>query len=205
MKIDEAWSEAHLQRCRDFHGHLCPGLAIGYRAAEAALERLNEERAEDEELVAILETNACGADAVQVLTSCTFGKGNLFYKDYGKQVYTFASRRSGKGLRIALKPGAFQLSPRHAELIERIRNDVATEQERAEFQDFHRSKSHEMLEIDLDDLFSIEPVTIDIPEKARIEPSILCARCGEPTMAGKLVKAGERSICKPCSEQEQAR
>ena len=205
MKTDEILPDAHLQRCLDFHGHLCPGLAIGYRAAEAALERLNEGRAEDEELVAILETDACGADAVQVLTSCTFGKGNLFHRDYGKQVYTFASRRSGKGLRIALKAGAFQLSPRHAELIEKIRNDTATEQERAEFQDLHRGKSYEMLEIDLDDLFSIEPVTIDIPEKARIEPSILCARCGEPTMGGKLVKVGERLLCKPCMEQEQAR
>ncbi|MBI5571662.1 MAG: TraR/DksA C4-type zinc finger protein [Desulfomonile tiedjei] len=205
MKTDKTLSEAHLQRCLDFHGHLCPGLAIGYRASEAALERLRETRAEDEEMVAILETDACGADAVQVLTGCTFGKGNLFHKDYGKQVYTFASRRSGKGLRIALNSGAFQLSPRHAELIQKIRNDEATDGERSEFKEFHTRKSHELLDMDLKQLFSIEPVTVAIPEKARMEPSILCARCGEPTMAGKLEKVGERLLCKPCFEQEQIR
>lgn len=34
-----------------FHEHECPGLAIGYRMASAALEALAEQRAEDEELV----------------------------------------------------------------------------------------------------------------------------------------------------------
>ena len=48
-----------------FHGHICPGLALGYRAAEVALERLRSGRAEDEELVTIAETDACGVDAIQ--------------------------------------------------------------------------------------------------------------------------------------------
>ena len=60
-----------------FHGHTCPGLALGYRAAETALERLRSGRAEDEELVAIAEAAACGVAAVQVLTGCTVGKGIL--------------------------------------------------------------------------------------------------------------------------------
>jgi len=33
------------QRCAAFHGHICPGLAIGYRAARLAMERLQESRA----------------------------------------------------------------------------------------------------------------------------------------------------------------
>jgi len=64
------------KRCVEFHGHICPGLSIGYRAALAGMDRLNEERAPDEEIVAIVETDACSADAVQVLTGCTFGKGS---------------------------------------------------------------------------------------------------------------------------------
>ncbi len=77
MQAEHIMAQDDFKKCLDFHGHLCPGLAIGYRAATGALEWLKENRSEDEELVAIVETDACGADAVQVLTGCTFGKGNL--------------------------------------------------------------------------------------------------------------------------------
>ena len=63
-------------KCIEFHGHTCPGLAIGFRAARTLMERLGVKKAPDEELVAIVETDACGADAIQVMTGCTFGKGN---------------------------------------------------------------------------------------------------------------------------------
>ena len=67
-----------------FHGHSCPGLAIGYRMSNAALSFLSDSRAKDEEIVAIVENDACGVDALQCLSGCTFGKGNLIFKDYGK-------------------------------------------------------------------------------------------------------------------------
>ncbi|HML27152.1 MAG TPA: FmdE family protein, partial [Methanomethylovorans sp.] len=38
-----------------FHGHVCPGLTIGYIAAKAAIEKLEAERDVDEELVTIVE------------------------------------------------------------------------------------------------------------------------------------------------------
>ena len=71
-----------------FHGHSCPGLAIGYRMACAGMEALHAIRSEDEEIVAVVENNACGVDALQCVTGCTFGKGNLVFRDHGKQVYT---------------------------------------------------------------------------------------------------------------------
>jgi formylmethanofuran dehydrogenase subunit E len=37
-----------------FHGHSCPGLAMGYRMTKAALDHFSHGRAEDEELVAIV-------------------------------------------------------------------------------------------------------------------------------------------------------
>ncbi|MDI6728645.1 MAG: formylmethanofuran dehydrogenase subunit E family protein, partial [Thermodesulfovibrionales bacterium] len=86
-----------------FHGHSCPGLAFGYRVAVAAVKELNMENiSEDEEVVAIVENDLCAVDAIQVLTGCTFGKGNLIFKDYGKQVYTFMKRPSGDAIRISI-------------------------------------------------------------------------------------------------------
>ena len=74
----------------DFHGHLCPGLAWGIRVSEAALAMLGP-RSQDEELVAVVETDSCAVDAIQYLTGCTFGKGNLRYLDHGQNVFTFCN------------------------------------------------------------------------------------------------------------------
>ena len=94
-----------LQRVEDFHGHFCGGILIGYRAAKEGLRRLKASRAEDEELVAIVENDSCAADAVQVITGCTFGKGNFVFRDHGKHAYTFALRPSGRAVRLSRKPG----------------------------------------------------------------------------------------------------
>lgn len=45
-----------LQQVWDFHGHLCPGLTVGLRAAEVALREIGPHSA-DEEVVAIVETD----------------------------------------------------------------------------------------------------------------------------------------------------
>ena len=101
MKGEDLVKTDEFKKCLDFHGHLCPGLSIGYRAAKVGLEWLAENRSADEELVAIVENDACGCDAIQVMTGCTFGKGNFIFKDHGKQVFTFFGRKSGKTLRKA--------------------------------------------------------------------------------------------------------
>ena len=44
------------ERVEAFHGHMCPGLAIGIRAAELALREIGP-HAKDEEVVAIVETD----------------------------------------------------------------------------------------------------------------------------------------------------
>ena len=65
------------EKCVEFHGHECGGLAIGFKAALYARELLGLGRAEDEEVVCIAECDACPIDAIQVILGCTAGKGNL--------------------------------------------------------------------------------------------------------------------------------
>lgn len=198
MKEERPLLSDEFQRCAVFHGHICPGLAIGYQAAKAGMAWLVEHRASDEEVVAIVETNACGTDAVQVLTGCTFGKGNFIYKDHGKQAFTFISRRSGKGVRIAMKPGVIETGKRHQELLHKVMDDSATEEELREFWAIHQQKSQEILERPAEELFTIRAVDITVPPKARIESSIPCARCGEPTMASRLVDQDGHQVCQDC-------
>lgn len=198
MKADEIMARDDFKKCLEFHGHFCPGLAVGYRAAKAGLEWLKENRSEDEELVAIVETDACSADAVQVLTGCTFGKGNFLYRDHGKQVLSLISRRSGRGVRVAVKSGAFQPSDRHLALIAKIRSEEASEGEIAEFRKLHHKRSCEILEVPLNELFELKEATAVIPEKARIERSKICDCCGEPVMGSKMHEAEGRFVCRDC-------
>lgn len=198
MTKTDIQSSEEWRKVVDFHGHVCPGLAIGFSAARAAMAWLKEYRAVDEDLVAIVETDACGADAIQVLTGCTFGKGNFIFRDHGKNVYSLVSRRSGRGVRVSLRSGAFQPSERHLELIEKVRTDAATQQERSEFRSLHEQRSREILEKDQSELFKIEPTEIDLPPKAAIEWSGICDQCGEPTMASKLRQSGDSRLCRNC-------
>jgi formylmethanofuran dehydrogenase subunit E len=186
------------KQCADFHGHVCPGLAIGYQAAKAGITWLAEHRARDEEVVAIVETDACGVDAVQVLTGCTFGKGNFIHKDHGKQVFTFISRKSGEGVRIAMKPGVIELGERHRGLLGKVMDGSATEVELQQFWDIHQKRSLEILAKPAEELFTIQPVAIPVPPKATMESSIPCYRCGEPTMASKLAEQDGHKVCKDC-------
>ncbi len=45
-----------IESVRKFHGHMCPGLAIGIRAAHIALREIGP-HSTDEEVVAIVETD----------------------------------------------------------------------------------------------------------------------------------------------------
>ena len=91
------------KKCIEFHGHKCPGLAIGYKVSEAAKEKMGLSFSKDEEIVCVVENDACCVDAVQVLTGCSIGKGNLIHKDSGKMAFTFFNRKNGEGVRIVLK------------------------------------------------------------------------------------------------------
>lgn len=95
-----------MEKAVRFHGHICPGLAIGVLAAKYVLEH-GYDYSPNEELVAIVENDNCSVDALQAILGTTFGKGNLVHKDYGKNNYFFYDRRTEKGIRLAIKSGKF--------------------------------------------------------------------------------------------------
>ncbi|MCK8601150.1 FmdE family protein [Desulfoferrobacter suflitae] len=189
-----------LQEVIRFHGHMCPGLAIGYRAAKAAQARLDVARPEDEELVAIVESDGCGIDAIQAMLGCTLGKGNLIYRDHGKQVYTIICRERGRAVRVAAKPGLFNRNPDQEAVFQKVLGGRASEEERQTFWAFQKEKVAELLAADLDAIFTITDVSPEVPEKARIFKSVNCAYCGEPVMEPRARIRDGKHACIPCSE-----
>ena len=161
-----------------FHGHDCPGLAIGYRMARSAMKALEAIRSEDEEVVAIVENDACGVDALQCLTGCTFGKGNLVYRDHGKQVYTLFSRKTGQGVRVVY----------HGDGVP------------GELRDDRQARVAHILSAPEAGLLTVSSVTESAPEPARIRSSVLCVFCGERVMETRVQDLRGRPACIPCRE-----
>ncbi|MDN7025926.1 formylmethanofuran dehydrogenase [Methanoculleus sp. FWC-SCC1] len=184
-----------------FHGHVCPGLTLGYRAAGIAMQRLCSDRSVDEELVTIVETDACGVDAIQVVTGCTAGKGNLIFRDLGKHAYTFINRRTGEAIRIVTNPSfsADELDPALARLRPRVMGGEATDEERAEFWKRMQAISDTIMAMSEEQLFTIRQVEADIPERARIFRSVPCARCGEMTAESRIRLENGEHVCFTCS------
>ncbi len=198
MKAQDILKSDDFKRCEAFHGHICPGLSIGYKATKLAMVKLEEVRAADEEVVAIVETDACSADAVQVLTGCTFGKGNFLHRDHGKMALTLFSRNSGRGLRVLVKPGAFEPNVEHRELMQKVMQGEASDEQRKRFQELHFQRSCDVLDMPDEQLFDLQEVKEEMPAKARIEPSEPCSRCGEPTMRTKLEMVDGQAQCRGC-------
>jgi len=164
-----------------FHGHECPGLAIGYRMACAAMDELRQMRSADEEVVAIVENDACGVDALQCVSGCTFGKGNLIFRDYGKQVYTLYSRATRRGVRVLFHGRGM---PRG-------------------FGDDREARARWILEAPREEIVSVTQVAVEEPEPARIHKSMACSVCGERVMESRLRLQDGKPVCIPCARQAQ--
>ena len=179
---------------------MCPGLAMGIRAAEVALREVGT-HSSDEEVVTLTETDMCGVDAIQYLTGCTFGKGNLIHLDHGKNAYTFIRRSDGRAVRVSSTPGAFDRSPEYKELSTRVRDKSATEEERTRFEELRENRTEAILQASEDSLYTVEEVeNVETPPMARLHNSIACAGCGELTMETRLRRLEGKELCPACFE-----
>ncbi len=178
-KIDET----KIQETISFHGHSCPGLAIGIRAAELALSRLDFRPGAN--MVCVTETDMCGVDGIQFLTGCTFGKGNLIHKDYGKAGFTFFDRDKSEGFRALFLDDAIQAF-----------EPASGDSERD-------ARTRAIMEADLADLFSVSSVAVPPVRPARILESIICKECKEKVMESRIRRFAGQDLCIPCFSQHE--
>ncbi len=188
-----------IEAATKFHGHWCPGLAIGVRAAELALEEVG--RADDEDIVAIVETDMCAIDAIQYLVGCTLGKGNLIYRDYGKNAFTFIRRRDGKAVRFITRPEIFgEAGEILGKLHKKLLAEGLTAEEQRQWQQTRAQVAKRVMESSLPEIFEFKPAREPAPPQARILASLICAACGEPTMETRTRRLDDRVLCIPCAE-----
>jgi formylmethanofuran dehydrogenase subunit E len=143
------------------------------KACEAAEAKLGVTRSSDEEVVCVTENDACCVDAVQAILGCSFGKGNLIYRGTGKMAFSFFCRKSGKKLRAYFK------TARPADM------------GREAYQRY-------ILEAPVDELFAFSEPKFDLPEKARLFDSVVCAECGESAPEYKMRLQDGKTVCLDC-------
>jgi len=183
-----------------FHGHSCPGLALGYRVALKAMEELSiEEASQDEEIVAIVENDSCAVDAIQFITGCTFGKGNLIFRDYGKHAYTFIKRTPPKVVRIYIQFGLNKERDEEKAFREKYLQGDRSPLVVEKMNEIRRKRIQEILNAPQEEIMKVTYPEIEFPSKARIFKSVKCELCGEDVAEPKARLLNGRIVCIPCS------
>lgn len=198
--MPSTYTQEQIDQTIAFHGHFCPGLAIGIRAAELAGKQLGLEEKID--LTAVVETDMCGVDAIQYLTGCTFGKGNLIHKDYGKMAFTFFDRKTGQGFRAVLNPDMQAgIGDELRSLMKRVGSGNADHGEKARLKALRKKLQDEYMNAPLTELFTIKTTDLHTPSPARILNSLRCEDCTEMTMESRTRRFDGKTLCIPCFQK----
>ena len=158
-----------------FHGHACPGLAIGVRATAEALRLLEITERDDKDLVCVLESLACYADGIQVLTGCTLGKSNLKLRATGKTAFSFYRPSTGKSVRLVLKALPEGLD--------------------------RPGKTEFILTAPLEEVFAVGAPRAGIPPDRERSPERVCPVCGESVREDFLREKDGVMVCPDCVEE----
>ncbi|MBN1334579.1 MAG: tRNA CCA-pyrophosphorylase [Deltaproteobacteria bacterium] len=185
------------------HGHRCPAMPLGLRAGAAAMNALGVERSGAGTLEAILELGDghfahCYADGVQMVTGCTFGKGNIRKLGYGKFGLTLVDRSTGRAVRVVPRTEK-QLASKQTVFFTEYRTkgipptDVPAEVVQPLIDQVMRAPDEALLRVG-------PVIEHSVHTKAEDFDSFVCDRCGEMVVARYGRQVGDQRVCIPCQE-----
>ena len=190
------------------HGHYCPGLASGVKAAVVGCTRLGIVHTDGmEKVMAVVECNSCFVDGIQVVSGCTLGNNALIYRDLGRTAVTFYRRGELAGLRVAVTGMGAGAGLEGAEKQEaaglfdravREREELSDEENRR-FRELWRQSAYGLLTVPDEELLSFETVSVDETAYAPIVDSAVCSACGAKVMESRARLRGGRPVCLACA------
>lgn len=190
-----------LHKAKNFHGHVCPFLALGIKMSDIAMKKIGIKSENisslGEDILAIVETNNCIADGVQIATGCTLGNNSLIYFDLGKNAVTLTKRSNWEGVRVYID--AEKLNQKHiSSEAKELFNKVVVKREGGKEEALKLTMIWEetgwkMLELSEEE-FEIEIVKVEPIERAPIFESLKCKKCGELAMATRI----KDGLCLKC-------
>ncbi|WDP91982.1 MAG: formylmethanofuran dehydrogenase [Desulfobacter sp.] len=195
-----------LVKTAEIHGHYCPGSAFGVMAALTGLAALGAGTSRGmEDLMAVVEINACFADGIQAVSGCTLGNNGLVFQDLGKMAVSFGRRSADTGVRVRVKghvrDHVDRVMPEFFPLMEKvIRDRAGTPEEEKAFREMGKAAAFKLIQQPFDTFFHTEPIDPDLPPYAPIVPSLVCPGCRETVMASKTVQEGpKKGYCLACA------
>lgn len=198
MINQEAWSKAVA-----FHGHICPGIVVGFRASMKVLELLDcPGKLIGESHYAVVENDVCGVDGVQLITGCTLGNDSLIIENQGKFAFAWVDKKSGEGFRLLLKVPVWK-SNEPLDLHHKVKLGTATAEEKQKFISLRGQRGLELLELSDQELFQVEKILRKIPGKPRLFPFVKCARCNESFMEPWARAVNNEIICPACAKSNE--
>ncbi len=191
----------YLEMGQKFHGHKCPAMPSGLRVGAAAMNKLGVERSKDGQLLAILELGdnhcaTCFADGIQVITGCTFGKGNIKKLHYGKWGVTLVDKKTKRAVRVTPTAQAM-LGNKKTEFFTKYRmlgipaSEVPDEVVEPLVIKVMNAPEEMMLKIS--EIFKYDP-----PKKKDSFAGFVCDICGEMVVEGYGRPLENKHICQDC-------
>ncbi len=193
----------YLEAGMTLHGHKCPAMPLGLRAGAAAMNRLGVKRATDGQLLALVELGDghcahCYADGIQMITGCTFGKGNIRQLGYGKFGLTLVDKASGKAVRVVPRAEA-QAAIKQTPFFKQYRekgipaSQVPDEVVAPLVEQVMNAPEEQILKIG-------EVFDYPVEKPTESFASFVCDRCGDMVSEkyGRLFEG--RQVCIPCQE-----
>jgi len=192
---------------QQLHGHKCPAMPLGLRAGAAAMNALGVDRAQDGQLVALVELGDahcahCFADGIQMITGCTFGKGNIQKLGYGKFGVTLVDRATGRAVRVVPRADAQLASKQTAFFTEYREKGVPASKVPPAVVEPLIAQVMSAPDAQILNVGAIHQHPLPKPVEAF--ESFVCPRCGDMVVAkyGRDLH-GER-VCQPCFDAANA-
>ncbi len=193
-----------LKAGQHLHGHKCPAMPMGLRAGAAAMNALAVPRAKDKDLLAIVELGDdhcahCFADGVQMITGCTFGKGNIRKVAYGKFGLTLVERATGRAVRVVPR-GAAQAKMKESRFFKEFREKGVPASRVPD--EIVEPMIEQVMSAPQDQLLSMgTEFRVEAEKKTESFATRLCDSCGEMVVDRYLRVLGEKRVCIPCEEK----
>jgi formylmethanofuran dehydrogenase subunit E len=187
-----------------FHGHKCPAMPMGLRAGLAAMKALDVERSKDKELIVESETGkghaaGCFLDGIMTATGCTYGKSNIQKLYYNKMAFTLSDAKTGRAVRVSLKPDFFEKAL-NSPFVQERKKGVPPQDIPAAITDPLVERILALPEAEF--LMISDVFRKDVKKGAANFEVKRCAKCGEAVFTDKLTKAPDgRMLCIPCTGQ----
>jgi len=144
-------------KAAEFHGHFCPGLALGILASVFVMNKLKINQKQEKQLSVEYKKRNCLIDGIQYITSCTTAKNNLIFMPDNDADFTF-KHQDGRILKLNQNDNSekfIKRFPDYYKLTEKANKELISDEELAKLSKLKLERAFGILKYDAEDLFKV--------------------------------------------------